>query len=104
MIWEWISIREGGLVPVDIAERGDGVKRLPDGEGLGIGRLVPLVAAYTSVEDATGRADCRLAVTKRIPRDAHARGEVMPTGVRDAPRYSRVPGEQHPQRRRGNLG
>ena len=99
-----ISIREGGRIPVDVGERGDRVEGLPDGEGLRIGGLVPFVGADAAVEDARAGADRRLAVSKRIPRDTDTRGDMMQPVVGDAARHTGVSGEQHPQRRRRNLG
>ncbi len=100
---EWVSVGERGWIPVDIGQRSDGVEGLPDGKGLRIGGLVPFVGADAAVEDARASADRRLAVSERIPRDTNSGGNVMQAVIGNAARHTGVSGEQHPQRRRGNL-
>ena len=77
---------------------------MADGEGLRIGGLVPFVAADAAIKDSRASADRRLVVSERIPRNTHTRGDVMQPVIGDASRHAAVSREQHPKRRRRDLG
>src|SRR5579859_3715562 len=94
-VGERISIGEGGSIPIGITKRCDRVECLPNGERLCIRRLVPLVAADAAKEKTSTGAHSRLAVAKRVPRDANTRRDMMILIWSDTARHSRVSGEQH---------
>ena len=77
---------------------------MSDGEGLGIGGLIPLVGADAAIEDAPARTDRRLAVSKRVPGDTDARGNMIQPVVGDTSGHTGVSRKQHSQGGRGNLG
>ena len=101
-VGERVSSGERGCIPVDVGERGDGVEGLANGERLGVGRLIPFVAADAAVENARGGAEGGFAVTKRIQGKADTRRDVVPAKVDDATRYALVSGVEKAQRRTGN--
>src|ERR1035437_4167656 len=76
-VGEGVSIGERGGIPVDVGERCDGAEYLTHSEGLCSRWLIPFVPAHAAIEDSRTRADRRLSVSKRIPRDSDTRGEMV---------------------------
>ena len=87
-------------VAIRIGQRVHGRERLPHGEGLVVGRRVPLVAGDAAVEHAGARANRHPAVAARIPRDAQPRRDVVLVGLDDAAADARIAREEQPFGRR----
>ena len=83
---------------VGVGERRHVVELLADREGLLVRTRIPLVAGHTAPEKPGAGANRRLAIPKRIPRDANAGSEVPLLHRHDAARDAGVAREQHARR------